>query len=312
MLSVTKKYLVLDSSENLFDYYVANHSASGYVTFETYRDSRRLGNQMFMFAALFYVANATKREVVLFSDHSAKELETFFSLGVRKIRRSCPCFSFHEHLASYDVRIEAAIRSENATNSRTILLHGFFQSWKYFQPVEHQIRAAMKFKNDTEAFARDILSKSIPEGWTEGRFIRVGIHNRRGDFTLNGMHSSGYTTAPATYFQKAMKYFVERHKLVQFIVVSDDTEWSQQHITYDSQSSSVNVTYSLNNSAGQDMAILSLCDHVIISTGTFGWLAAWYGNGNAIYYSNYPGKGSNLAKKYNASDYYPPHWIPMD
>ncbi|KAH3835789.1 hypothetical protein DPMN_109153 [Dreissena polymorpha] len=42
------------------------------------------------------------------------------------------------------------------------------------------------------------------------------------------------------------------------------------------------VAFLEGNSDAVDMAVLSLCDHTIVSTGTFGWWAAWLAGGTTI------------------------------
>ena len=37
-----------------------------------------------------------------------------------------------------------------------------------------------------------------------------------------------------------------------------------------------------------DMAIMSLCDHIIITAFTFGWWGAWLSKGNVVYLHDYP------------------------
>lgn len=285
-----------------------------FVTFAPFSAHQGLANQIFKFVGLFYVAVKTNREVVIFENHNAQTLEKCFDLFVRRINRTCPCFLFREHNISYDARIEKEITREKANSSQTILLDGLFQSWSYLRPVEQLIRTHMKFRHDVETSAREFLRKVIPSGWKEGALTRVGIHNRRGDFVGKDALEFGFTTAPKSYFLRAMKHFVDRFRPIQFIVVSTDSRWSRENIIFDSSSSSssdVNVTYSPVHSAAVDLAILSFCDHVIASTGTFGWMAGWLANGTTIYYPDYPRNGSYLRGKINPSDYFPPTWIPV-
>jgi hypothetical protein len=60
-----------------------------------------------------------------------------------------------------------------------------------------------------------------------------------------------------------------------------------------------------------DMAILASCEHLIISTGTFGWWAAYLGpdsrsQGTVVYYDKRA--VSDLSSAY-VPDFYPTHWI---
>jgi len=75
--------------------------------------------------------------------------------------------------------------------------------------------------------------------------------------------------------------------------------------------SQLNVTFLETLSAGKDMAILSSCQHVIMSTGSYGWWAAWLAGGTTIYYSDWPRKGSELDGITNHEDLFLPNWIGM-
>ncbi|XP_060556200.1 uncharacterized protein LOC132716883 [Ruditapes philippinarum] len=72
-------------------------------------------------------------------------------------------------------------------------------------------------------------------------------------------------------------------------------------------STRTNVPVSPFVNAGDDMALKTLCDHVIVTAGTFGWWGAWLSGGITVYYKGYP--GHNLSNRFNLFDYYPSHWI---
>ena len=56
---------------------------------------------------------------------------------------------------------------------------------------------------------------------------------------------------------------------VQFVVISDDPGWCRKNIK------AANIVFSVGHSPAVDMAIASLCDHAIITAGSYGWWAAW-------------------------------------
>jgi len=165
-----------------------------------------------------------------------------------------------------------------------------------------------------------------PSDWSRQNFVRVAIHVRRGDVLNKAFSEHGFSVPNSSYFLRAMDYFTSKYERVQFIAVSSDTNWMKKHIVYrqtenktalfqiinnSSSIRQVNVAYAVNHTAGQDMAIMTSCDHVIMSTGTFGWWAAWLANGTTIYYRKWPKNGSKLFKLFSRVDFYPPEWIPM-
>ena len=64
--------------------------------------------------------------------------------------------------------------------------------------------------------------------------------------------------------------------------------------------------------AAVDLAVLASCDHIIMSTGTYGWWAAWLTGGVVVYYKYPAREGSLYSKHFNGDDFFPPHWIPME
>ncbi|ESO06555.1 hypothetical protein HELRODRAFT_138004, partial [Helobdella robusta] len=62
---------------------------------------------------------------------------------------------------------------------------------------------------------------------------------------------------------------------------------------------------------GHDLAILVMCHHNIISTGTFGWWGAWLNRGMTIFYQDWPKPNSTLASLFVKDEFFLPYWIGM-
>ena len=137
---------------------------------------------------------------------------------------------------------------------------------------------------------------------------KIGIHVRRGDILKEKYQNRGYTVAPIDYIQKAMEYYMRKFRkdTIVFLVASDDLNWCRQYIT------GPNVMFSPFrgvNAIGEDLAMLSSCEHSIITTGTFGWMGARLAGGDVVYYKNFPRPGSKFAQTLTHANYYPPKWI---
>ena len=59
------------------------------------------------------------------------------------------------------------------------------------------------------------------------------------------------------------------------------------------------------------MSIISSCDHVITTTGTFSWWLGYLSKGIVLYYKNFAREGSWLKTTQfdNMDDYFLPEWI---
>ena len=223
------------------------------------------------------------------------------------------------------------LRSDVA--GKSLLVCGWFQSWKYTVGIESALRRHLRLLPNVSAAVHSFLDQIRPSTWKEHTFSRIGIHVRAGDVVRRKKCNFGYTLPQLPYFEQAMSRFVSEQTKgqeagrVQFIVTSDDLQWTKTAVNFtqivdrlnqtSSTSSStkrqvlVDVAYSEGHDAGFDLALLSVCDGVIMSTGTYGWWGAWLANKTTIYYSNWPRTGSRLSGIFNRDDYFPPHWIPI-
>ena len=186
---------------------------------------------------------------------------------------------------------------------RNVSLSYFLQSYKYFRDVEDQLRVDLTFKRSVSDTARRWLDNQTPEKWTAVEFARVVIHVRRKDYAQLKHEVDGWPTPTTDYFRRSMSYFTDCLDRVQFVVLSDDFAWCRKHIN------ATDIVYSSGHSPIVDMAIASLCDHAIITIGSYGWWAAWFANGVTITQKNLPRNGSWLARRLHRDDYYKPEWI---
>ena len=144
-------------------------------------------------------------------------------------------------------------------------------------------------------------------------FLRIGVHVRVGDVLSTGNLLFGFTVPAASYFIQAANYLTANvTSPVQFIVATNGLQWTKKHIALEAvyrNRSNTSVVYSERNSAGFDMALLASCDALILSTGSYGWWAAWLANKTTVYYRYWPRPGSRISTVFTREDYFPPHWI---
>ena len=188
-------------------------------------------------------------------------------------------------------------------STRNITIPDVFISYKYFHHVERELRRDFTFKSNILDTARRWLKSRIPDEWKDKEFVRVMIHVRRTDRATAEHVREGWPQPTAQYFRRSMSYFTDCLERVQFVVLSDDPAWCRKHMQV------ANIVFSSGHSPIVDMAIASLCDHAIITVGTFGWWAAWFANGVTITQKNIPINGSNLSKRLRRADHYKPEWI---
>jgi len=181
----------------------------------------------------------------------------------------------------------------------------FLQSWRYFLHVEDQLRLDLTFQAATLDRARRFMEAATPLGWRRRDFLKVVIHIRRGDYNTLGQRRFGWTEPEPDYFNRSMAYYSACHPRVLFVVLSNDMRWCRSNVVGD------HVVYSVGKTPTDDMAIASLCDHAIITIGSYGWWVAWFAGGVTVTQKNFPTPGSPLLHRLSRYDYYKPEWVAL-
>ena len=292
--------------------------SSKYVTLCSNRLSgnHRLGNHLFMFAAMLFIADVTGREVAMPKDgwFLDKELDIDNIIRVDDRKDLCPCRRLPLSIYNYNPIFDNATEvSRLMTDSHcTLELCDLAQTYRYASAVELPLRKVLRFRPETVEKAILFMSsvqQRKPDGGGSDWFS-VGVHVRRGDFLLKREADFGLTVVDKSYLRHAFEFFTSRNTRVQFIVATDDWKWTSTNIpTVDN--AKARITHTGNNTAGVDLAILSMCDAIVVSTGSFGWWAAWLANKTTVYYENWPRPNSKLSSLQDKAGYFPRHWIPM-
>ena len=280
---------------------------------------RRLGNAMFSFAAAIGIAKLNNMTAIL--ERTSRLVGTFRIIepisrdmaNTMAYTHAINYFEYRRHACAYDRRTRDIFRLIGRRPNHVRLI-GFFQSWRYFDTVTDRIRQNFVFEEHILTKAKLFLSSVKPVRWIESgvQFVFVGVHVRRGDMIEPHFRRAGYTVATSDYFRSAMRYFANRYQHVLFVVCSDSIEWSRSSLPVASDiGANVDIVFSENRLPEVDLAILSQCNHTVMSVGSFGWWAAWLANGVTIYYADWPRPFSELDFHVNKYDYFPKHWIPM-
>lgn len=194
--------------------------------------------------------------------------------------------------------------------NRTI--SGYRQSWKYFgTDIEQRgVRQTFQLSNKYENFANISLLKYR---LMFNASIVVGVHMRLGDLLNSDRKEYGYQMASTKFYAKSMEVVIKisggNPKNVVFAIASDSVKLATTMI------SSLNTNYNIvwiQGSVYEDFAVLSKCDHSIMSGGTFGFWASWFAKGLTFYNTNFAKPGSELGKIFISKNFYLPSWIPVE
>ncbi|XP_064597476.1 galactoside alpha-(1,2)-fucosyltransferase 2-like [Liolophura sinensis] len=264
-----------------------------------------LGNHMFQYASLYGIARSKGMIPLIDARDVINDVFETWALK-RSDRNKSVCFG----MPNYSEKRSSAFDNATVTfqSDQHTHLYGYLQSFLYFATYEQELRCQFKFSYDVTKRAEELLSrhlKSLRIANAQAVTL-VAVHVRRGDKLSAAVKSVGGTVAPKEYILKAKQYFIKKYGRVVFVVCSDSIDWCTENIPGE------NTVFVRGQSAVEDLAVMSLCQHAIMTVGTFGWWMAWLVNGDTVYYSRRFLPGSRLSQQWNLSHHYPSHWIPME
>lgn len=156
-------------------------------------------------------------------------------------------------------------------------LEGYWQSEKYFKPVEDLIHKEFTFKNLASPENQKMADKI--QGVTS-----VSLHIRRGDYASNPTTQAVHGLMPLSYYEKAIQELAQVVSNPHFFIFSDDTKWAGNNLKL--KYPFTLVDHNTPDTDYEDLHLLSLCQHHIIANSTFSWWGAWLcNNPNKLIYA---------------------------
>ena len=268
----------------------------------------RLGNNMFQYASSFGIGRAKNMTIKV----SKQDLlsKTFLLPSAVKVNNKQHCT--HAKIISEKIHCAYDPTLYNFTDKEDVSLIDYLQSWKYFQQYDHQLRTEFTFQEEIMETAKEIFA-GITQEHHLNNSTYIGVHVRRGDIAVSkSLRIQGYRIAPKSYIYKAVSFYKSRYKNATFLISTDDPLWVEKHFSKHQKLLKLHIIG--KHPATIDLAVLSLCDHMIITTGTFSWWAGWLAGGTTVYYKHPVYYKSRLRKQFseNYTDYFYPQWIGLD
>ena len=255
-----------------------------------------LANRLFMYASALGIALTNNRNLKIYpvieemkvNLNISKTWVTHFNrFEYRRLEYGRCCLYYQE--------------SENLEDKK-IHLYGFLVSWKYFHKYRDIILREFAFsspiKDETNRFLSNIRVSKV-------NLTLIGVHVRRGDFIKH--EGLGYTVATESYIARAVNYYQKRFNCL-FVIATNDRTWAELVFA---NLTNTQYVFTGMSSPYTDISIVSSCDHVITTTGTFSWWIGYLSKGIVLYYKQFPREGSWLRKTQfgNMDDYFLPEWI---
>ena len=270
----------------------------------------RLGNQMFEYAALRGIAARhgyewcipppERKGIENYSLHECFKLSPNRREGIMEPCQYAqePYFHFCQEL--FD------------TCPDNVSLHGFFQSWRYFDNVKDEIRKDYTFHDGILEPCKEMMEE------LEGQ-EPIMLHVRRGDPNLTDPRGfkwsytqcgSMHPVQPIEYYEKALKAFPEDQPV---IVFSDSPEWVKEQEFFKPNRFMISEPEDKYADGSYtpyaDLCLMSLCSHAIIANSSMSWWGAWLQtNPDKMIFAPKMWFGSDYKDK-DTKDLYCPKWI---
>lgn len=183
-------------------------------------------------------------------------VDNFRNPAIKILKRLFPklCFNFFHQFGAYIWKENTYINFKISPKKNYYLL-GFWQSEKYFFNIKETLIKEFVLRKVSDEF---IKAKREISNMDDA----VCIHIRRGDFV-----GSNHEVCDMNYYRDCINYFTERKPNTSFVFFSDDVQWVQSMFS-DLQNSYI---VSENIIDYEQMMLMSLCKHYILSNSSFGW-----------------------------------------
>ncbi len=246
-----------------------------------------MGNQLFQYALGRYLAHKLDATLKLdksvyttgnkrqYSLHGLNVQEVFSTAAEKKALRRKEFFRrqlnrlgvrirpywYTEKTSGYDAQVEKLVDN--------VYLEGFWQSEKYFKPVEQLIRQEFIVKEPPSIANRKYLDEI-------NSVNAVSVHVRRGDYVDDKETNAVHGVCSVDYYTEAVTRISAEISNPRFFIFSDDMKWTRENL---SPLFHPVVFIDPNQQAPQeDLRLMSSCKHHIIANSSFSWWGAWLNN----------------------------------
>jgi len=149
-----------------------------------------------------------------------------------------------------------------------VLLKGYWQSYRYLEGVEAELRAAFRPRASWPQQAQAIRARLEAPA-------TVAIHIRRGDYVSDPAANAMHGVCEPDYFLRALDRLRANGCIGEVFVFTDDPDWAAQHFLPRVGGTLVSGDKLLDDA--QELWLMSRAAHHIIANSSFSWWAAWLG-----------------------------------
>jgi hypothetical protein len=151
--------------------------------------------------------------------------------------------------------------------NQTLYLDGYWQSYRYFEPVREVLVGEIAPRDPLPDVYRDIAARIRASN-------SVMLHVRRGDYVHSASAAAVLGALPLDYYARALQWLKSRVDAPVMFVFSDDLDWAREHLD-----TGCDTVYVAGDASAYDvvheLSLMSQCKHQIIANSSLSWWAAW-------------------------------------
>lgn len=181
---------------------------------------------------------------------------------LRKIKKICWALPSSCHVEQDCYAFDASLLSMR----HDVYMDGFFINPRYFENFEDILRKDFKFSVEfsekNASFAAEISSSNA-----------VAIHVRIGDYLHNEKIQRIYPAYGQGYYKQAIAHIESKVNDPVYYIFSDHPEWAVANLSFIKNAKI--ISHNPIEKGYEDLRLMSLCKHNIITNSTFSWWGAW-------------------------------------
>lgn len=194
-------------------------------------------------------------------DRLLRSKSRLVSVGAAPLRR---LVGAHSHDPNFLIIGEFQPSLPITARIKWLYLNGHFQAYQYAQNVERRLRSEFAFRDPPSGKNLEMLSRIRDSEFP------VSLHLRRGDYTVGWQ---GRNLLQMTYYDNAIATIREVFPNPTFFVFSDDIASARESLH--DLDRAVFVDHNTEDTAHEDLRLISSCRHHILANSTFSWWGAW-------------------------------------
>ncbi len=277
-----------------------------------------LGNQMFQYACGRSVAlklnEPLKLDLHFFEENTLRTVDTARQFKLDKFNIEATIASKSEikalslgmvaNLIKRVLRKISSKKSDFEPNINVLIenkqryLDGFWQSETYFAEIRDLLVKELSLKNPLSQDGLNVQNKIMSAE------NPISLHIRRGDYVKVKTVSEILGTQPLKYYSEAADLIASKATNPTFFIFSDDIAWVKENLNLKHPVFYVSDLPQISDH--EELYLMTLCKHNIISNSSFSWWGAWLNqNPNKIVIA--PKKWFN-DETWNKDDLVPESW----